>query len=59
MRGAIPIVNPVHAIFDELQTKKRTDLKVDRYKSPDVEIVIQAMRDDCVDTSAHGQIVCG
>jgi hypothetical protein len=59
MQGAIPIVNPVHAIFDELQTKKRTDLKVDRYKSPDVEIVIEARRDDCVDMSAHGQIVCG
>jgi len=59
MQGAIPIVNPVHAIFDELQTKKRTDLKVDRYKSPDVEIVIEAMRDDCVDMWAHGQIVCG
>jgi len=34
MLGAIPIVNLVHAIFDELQTEKRTALKVGRYKSP-------------------------
>jgi hypothetical protein len=55
MQGAIPIVNPVHAIFVELQTEKRADLKVGRYKSADMKIVIKAMRDDCVDTSAHGQ----
>jgi len=34
MQGAIPIVNLVHAIFDELQAEKRTDLKVGRYESP-------------------------
>ena len=55
MQGAIPIVNPVHAIFDELQTEKRADLKVGRYKSTDVKIEIKAVRGDCVDTSAHGQ----
>jgi len=43
MLGAIPIVNLVHAIFDEPQTEKRTDLKVGRYKSPNVRIVIEAM----------------
>jgi hypothetical protein len=59
MLGAIPIVNLVHAIFDEPQTEKRTDLRVGRYKRPNVRIVIEAMRDDCVDTSAYGHIVCG
>jgi len=34
MQGAIPIVNLVHAIFDEPQTEKRTDLKVGRCKNP-------------------------
>jgi hypothetical protein len=34
MQGAIPIVNLVHAIFDELQTEKRTDLKVGCCKNP-------------------------
>jgi hypothetical protein len=34
MQGAIPIANLVHAIFDEPQTEKKTDLKVGRYKSP-------------------------
>jgi hypothetical protein len=34
MLGAIPIVNLVHAIFDELQTEKIADLKVGHYKSP-------------------------
>ena len=58
MRGAIPIVNLVHAILTSYNREKN-GLKGRPLQSPDVEIVIEAMRDDCVDTSAYRHIVCG
>jgi len=33
MQGAIPIVNLVYAIFDELEKGKRTDLKLGHHKN--------------------------
>ena len=39
--------------------QRKNGLKSRPLQSPDVEIVIEAMRDDCVDTSAYGHIVCG
>ena len=57
--SVIPIANLVHAIFDEPQTEKKNRFEGRPLQKPDVDMVIESMRDDCVDTSVYGHIVCG
>jgi hypothetical protein len=42
-----------------MKRRKGTDLKVGHYESPMLEIVMEAMRDDCVDMATGAHIVCG